>query len=157
MFMKLLQKEMGKVKIRRIVGLLCLSLVTMLGAVPVQAAEYQLDDEVVLTDGCIPPEDATIIHYLNSASKPYTKIANRIEDLWVGEHHRFTVALNQRTKAKISWSSSNPEVAEIDAVTGELTALSVGTTTVTMRDSVSKAKQTCRVEVKAAPVLPEIP
>ncbi|MBQ9118633.1 MAG: hypothetical protein IJY09_01085, partial [Lachnospiraceae bacterium] len=99
--MKLLQKEMGKVKIRRIVGLLCLSLVTMLGAVPVQAAEYQLDDEVVLTDGCIPPEDATIIHYLNSASKPYTKIANRIEDLWVGEHHRFTVALNQRTKAKI--------------------------------------------------------
>lgn len=128
-------------KIKRILCLfLSFTIFCFQSMVVVSAEEFRLDEDSVLIDGFNPPENATIIHYLNSSAKPYTKIANRVDELWVGDHHRFTVALNRRVNAEISWFSSNPEVASIDKRTGELTALSAGTTVITMKDSVNNIK-----------------
>ena len=112
-------------------------------------------DDIV--DGFTPPKNTTIIHHFNTTEEPYTKIANGVSELWVGDHHRYTVVENRRDSVKIRWYSSNPEVAGINKVTGELTAFSVGTTTITMWDSVNKLKQKTNLTVKAVPVLPEIP
>ncbi len=125
-------------------------------ATNIYAGSYEIDDKVIV-DGFTPPKDTTIIHHFNTAEKPYTKIANAVNELWVGDHHRYTVVENRRDNVKIRWYSSNPEVAGINKVTGELTALSAGTTTITMWDSVNKLKQKTNLTVKAVPVLPEIP
>ena len=104
------------------------------------------------------PTDRSIVFYLNNTTqRPYTKIANKVDILWVGEHHRFTVAANRRESVSVSWTSSKPEVAEIDAVTGELTALAVGKTKITMKDSKNNAKASFTLTVKPETVLPEIP
>lgn len=151
-----MQKLMKKLKRT----LLCLGLASILcfsqGAAAADAASYEVDG-CIIEDGFVPPEHETIVHHQNNSSKPYTKIANAAAKLWVGEHHRFTVVENRRKDVKIRWYSSNPEVASIDKVTGELTAYSAGTTIITMRDSVNKASQKCELTVMPTPVLPEMP
>lgn len=126
-------------------------------AVPAMAGVYVVDESCTVQDGFEPPENETIVHYLNTGAKAYTKIANAVDELWVGEHHRFNVAANRRTKVTIHWYSSDKKVAEIDKVTGELTALSAGTTTITMWDTANKTKHRYELTVKALPVLPEMP
>ena len=121
-----------------------------------KADSFQVGDcEIV--DGFTPPNNETIVHHQNNSSSPYTKIANAVTELWVGEHHRFTVVENRRKEVKIRWYSSNPEVASIDKITGELTAHSAGTVTIIMQDSANKTKHKCEITVRQLPVLPEMP
>ena len=121
-----------------------------------KAGSFQIGDYVIV-DGFTPPNNETIVHHQNNSSSPYTKIANAVTELWVGEHHRFTVVENRRKSVKIRWYSSNPEVASIDKITGELTAHSAGTVTITMQDSANKTKHKCEITVRQLPVLPEMP
>ena len=121
-----------------------------------KAGSVQIND-CVIVDGFTPPNHETIVHHQNNSSSPYTKIANAVTELWVEEHHRFTVVENRRKEVKIRWYSSNPEVASIDKITGELTAHSAGTVTITMQDSANKTKHKCEITVRQLPVLPEMP
>lgn len=111
----------------------------------------------IIKDGFTPPKNTTIIHYLNDHGDGFTKVANRIDSLYVGEHHRFTVALNVRKTATIRWYSSNKEVATIGEKTGNLTAKAAGTTTITMKDLKNRERETFVVEVFPTVELPEIP
>ncbi len=113
---------------------------------------------VITEEGHTPPKDATIIHILNDKNeKPYTKAANVVSELTVGESHRFTVAANQRTKVAVTWQSSNPEVAQIDKITGELKALSAGTATITLCDTINAVESKYELTVKEKENLPELP
>ena len=141
---------------RLITLFLALVLCLVTGSTPVQAT-YRIDSENEIVDGFTPPENETIIHHVTTGAKAYTKIANKVETLYLGEHHRFTVVANKRENVKITWTSSNPEIVNVYNLTGEVTALSIGTATITMRDSENKTKQTCKLTVKAKPVLPEVP
>ena len=127
------------------------------GSVSAKADSCKIDDYNIIVDGFTPPENETIIHHISTGAKAYTKIANRVNELYVGEHHRFTAVANNRKSAKVTWASSKPEIAQINKKTGELTALAAGTTVITMWDSVNKAKQTYELTIKAKPVLPEVP
>lgn len=146
-----MKKSYGKMFVCFVLALFLVISQTVAG---IAAAECGIDD---IVDGFTPPKNTTIIHYLNTAEKPYTKIANAVSELWVGDHHRFTVVANKRENVKVRWYSSDPEVASINKSTGELTALSAGTATITMWDRVNKAKRKTTLTVKAVPVLPEIP
>ncbi len=121
------------------------------------AGNYEVDENTVIEDGFLSPENTTIVHELDTGAAPYTLIANPVDELWVGEHHRFTVAANRREKVSIRWYSSNPKVAKINKKTGELTALSGGNVTITMHDTVNKVKKRLKLMIKAEPVLPELP
>lgn len=122
-----------------------------------QAATYTYRGDRSITDGFTPPENATIIYTTSSSGKAYTKIANRIEELYVGNHHRFTVAANNRDRVEVYWFSSNPKVAGINKKTGELTAYTAGKTTITLWDKANKTKQRYELTIKVKPVLPEVP
>ena len=110
--------------------------------------------EPVSSGGFTPPEDTTIVFepYRLGQHIPFAEnvwsetqrceqerkqilngvvwIANEVDDLWVGDNHRFTVISG--IEESFRWYSSNPEVAVINPKTGELTALKRGQTNITV-------------------------
>ena len=66
-----------------------------------------------------------------------------------------TVEPADATIKSVSWSSSNPEVAAVHPVTGEITAIADGTTVVTATSSSNKdVSASCTVTVGGEPVVP---
>ncbi|MBQ9118634.1 MAG: leucine-rich repeat protein [Lachnospiraceae bacterium] len=142
-----------------VVLILCFVLFLMQNSILAEAAFYlnEEDEDSVLISAETITKDETIVYWLNSSMKPYTLIANKVNELWVGEQHRFTVAANQRKEVSIMWSSSNMEVASIDKITGELVAHTPGTTRITMRDKRNHTKSSYILTVVPEPILPRIP
>lgn len=138
-------------------ALLICSLLVCFGENTLSRAETYSVGKISIADGYVPPTNKTIIHYLNEEQVAYTKIANKVTELYVGEHHRLTVALNKRTNATIRWYSSDKKVATIGLKTGNIVAKMSGKTTIAMKDLTNKVTERFTLTIKEIPVLPEIP
>lgn len=138
------------------VFVICVVLLSLGENVLIKAETY-LDNNNYVSDGYIPAKNNTIIHIINDGKTPYTKIANKVTELYVGEHHRLTVALNGKKTATIRWYSSNKAVATIGLKTGNITANAPGKTTITMKDTKNNKTECYLLMVKANPILPMIP
>lgn len=67
-----------------------------------------------------------------------------------------TVTPDNATIKSVSWSSSNPQVADVHPVTGQITAVSAGTATVTaVSSSNKKVSASCAVTVSDGSSVPE--
>lgn len=77
--------------------------------------------------------------------------------LTVGEnktlHTSYTPASENDSK-KLFFSSSAPHIAQVDPNSGKITALAVGSATITVTNEAESASATCVVTVKPAPVKP---
>lgn len=120
-----------------------------------------------LGDGVVPPEDETIQYLwdnligMPSHGKPFHKnscrnslvrgldkknsfvrIANKIDEIPCGQHHRFTLFVSGGEKQDVFWHSSRPDIARIDAKTGEMTAMGEGRVRVWVTDCSGRVKDT---------------
>ncbi|MBQ9118731.1 MAG: leucine-rich repeat protein [Lachnospiraceae bacterium] len=147
---------MYKQKLRAILCLLLtIKQITKVHCISVQAREY---DCVQMVEGVVPPSEQTIVFDIEDTTKnPYTKIANGLSRLWVGEEHRFTLAVNQRESVSVKWSSTDEAVAVITPDTGELTAVAPGRVRIVATDFANHVIDSCMLEVLAVPDIPEIP
>lgn len=107
----------------------------------------------------IEAKQGTIIYSIeDKTKKPYICIANKAQLLWVGDTFRFTIVANRLPEADIVWSVNHPELAQIDATTGEITLKDAGTITVYAKDRQSGAGSYCKIEVrKETSSFPELP
>lgn len=90
---------------------------------------------------------------MNSYMDIYRK-TNKINigDIFTFEATSYGIAYNQ-----IYWSSSNKAVATIDKISGQLKALSAGTTVITAKDNKSRIKSELTVTVKAKETVTSAP
>lgn len=97
-------------------------------------------------------------HYISKVTikviNPSIEISSFIKEIDTGDNYTWVGKTNGITKAKFSWSSSDTEVATIDKKTGLLTAISEGSTTVTLEETKTKLKQEMTLKVNRSPNQP---
>ncbi len=79
----------------------------------------------------------------------YMDINKKRETLYVGDIYTFMATAYGIDYKTVYWSSSNKAVATIDKSSGQLKALSAGTTVITAKDDKSRVKAELTVTVKA--------
>lgn len=155
--------------------------VIILVPTPVSAEETSFRQSLVdrmqnIGDGFIPPEDETIQYlwddiigkqplgkpfrgklYRNSLIRILGKnnssvwIANEIDEIPCGQHHRFTLLVLGGEKQEVFWHSSRPDIARIDAKTGEMTATGEGRVRIWVTNRFGRIK-----DVTFCKVIPEL-
>ncbi|MDE7210476.1 MAG: leucine-rich repeat domain-containing protein, partial [Lachnospiraceae bacterium] len=75
-------------------------------------------------------------------SNSLIQIANKIDEIPCGQHHRFTLFVSGGEKQEVFWHSSRPDIARIDAKTGEMTAMGEGRVRVWVTDCSGRVKDT---------------
>jgi peroxiredoxin/uncharacterized protein YjdB len=80
--------------------------------------------------------------------KPYVEITDPISELFVGDSYTFPGKAVGFQTSYLEWSSSNTSVGTIDKKSGVFQALSTGTTTIILKETVSGSKTSCIVNVK---------
>ena len=126
--------------------------------------EFKLDTSVVvgsLTDAGLPDLLMTYDDFVNkSASVQVTAAPVSVTGVTIDETlsvnigqtktPSFTVAPAEATNKTVSFTSDNPAVATVNATTGEVTGVSKGTATITVKTADGNFTDTCTVTVSCA-------
>lgn len=124
---------------------------------PVASINYYTGEVTAVQDGsctiiarAVFDPELVAYYVLNVTSNPVRHLVldKSVLEMTEGETEQLIATVTPaNADAEITWTSSDDTVATVDAATGEVTAVSAGTATITVRDAVTGISTNCTVTV----------
>lgn len=124
---------------------------------PVASINYYTGEVTAVQDGsctiiarAVFDPDLVAYYVLNVTSNPVRHLVldKSVLEMTEGETEQLIATVTPaNADAEITWTSSDDTVATVDTATGEVTAVSAGTATITVRDAVTGISTNCTVTV----------